>query len=329
MKKLFKGLLGAGLALSLAACGNGGSQETSDTADSGQAGETVKIGVLQAMEHDSLQDAQDGFIKALEDGGYVEGENVEYQLLNAQGDSSNLQTMSQQLSDNNDLILAIATPAAQSLLNVESEKPILITAVTDPVDAGLVASMEEPGNNVTGTSDAMPVDEQVELLASFNPEAQTMGVVYNSGEANSTIQAEEAIKAGEDLGFEVNTTTVTTTNDVQQAVESLMNDVELLYIPTDNTLASTMATVGDLAKRYQVPIVAGAAAMVEEGGLATYGLNYYDLGYQTGQMAIDIIENGADPATTAIQTAENLEIVVNEDMAEALGIDPASIQIEE
>lgn len=329
MKKLFKGLLGAGLALSLAACGNGGSQETDNTASGGQDGEAVKIGVLQAMEHDSLQDAQDGFIKALEDGGYVEGENIEYQLLNAQGDSSNLQTMSQQLSDNNDLILAIATPAAQSLLNVESEKPILITAVTDPVDAGLVASMEEPGNNVTGTSDAMPVDEQVKLLASFNPEAQTMGVVYNSGEANSTIQAEEAIRAGEELGFEVNTTTVTTTNDVQQAVESLMNDVKLLYIPTDNTLASTMATVGDLAKRYQVPIVAGAAAMVEEGGLATYGLNYYDLGYQTGQMAIDIIENGADPATTAIQTAENLEIVVNEDMAEALGIDPASIQIEE
>ncbi len=311
------------LGLILAACGN----DEGTTGDNGSGEEVVKIGILQFMEHDSLSAAREGFVSELADNGYVEGENLELDVMNAQGDQSNLQSMSEQLASNNDVMLAIATPAAQSLATAEQDKPILFTAVTDAVDAGLVESNEAPGMNLTGTSDMVPIDEQVALLLSIVPDAQTIGIIYNSSEPNSEIQANLAQAALEAAGVEVQVSTVTTTNDVQQVLTSLVQDVQGLYIPTDNTLASTAATVGEIAKEYSIPVVAGSTEQVETGGLATYGLSYELLGRQTAQMALKILNEGADPSTLAVETSNDLSVVVNEEMAEALGIDPASISL--
>lgn len=316
MKRLLKGLAIGLTGLLLVACGANDEMSTDN--------ETVNVGILQFMEHNSLTAAKDGFVDELEQAGI----SVEFEVMNAQGDQSNLQSMSEQLSSNNDLMLAIATPAAQALATVEQEKPILFTAVTDPEDAGLVASNETPENNLTGTSDMVPIDEQIDLLLSIIPNAETVGIVYNSSEPNSEIQANLAIEALKNAGIEASVATVTTTNDVQQVVTSIASDVDGLYIPTDNTLASTMATVGEIAMEFQLPVVAGDSQQVETGGLATYGISYEELGRQTAQMALEIIQNDANPAEMAVQTSNNLELTINEEMADALGIDPESISVD-
>ena len=316
MKNVLKGIVVGMAGLLLAACG------TEEAAV--DETETVNIGILQFMEHNSLSAAREGFEDELENAGI----SVEFETMNAQGDQSNLQSMSEQLSSNNDLMLTIATPAAQAMATVEQEKPVLFTAVTDAEDAGLVENNEAPGKNLTGTSDMVPIDEQIDLLLSIIPDAETIGIVYNSSEPNSEIQANLAIEALEAAGVQAQVATVTTTNDVQQVVTSVASSVDGLYIPTDNTLASTMATVGEIAKEFQLPVVAGDSQQVETGGLATFGISYEELGRQTALMALEIIQNGASPAELAVQTSDNLELTVNEEMAEALGIDPESISVD-
>lgn len=321
MKKLIK-VLGIGLAgLALAACGTDEGTKNNAIVENGEA---VNIGILQFMEHNSLQAARDGFVDELE-GSDV---SVEFEDMNAQGDQSNLQSMSEQLTSNNDLILAIATPAAQSLATVEQEKPILFTAVTDPEDAGLVDSNDAPGMNLTGTSDMVPIEEQIALLLSIVEEAEAIGIAYNSSEPNSKIQADLAIAELEAQGIEAVVQTVTTTNDVQTTLTSLAQEVDGIYLPTDNTMASTMSIIGEIAVEYQLPVVAGAGAMVEDGGLATYGINYTDLGRQTARLALRILQDEANPADISVETSDNLELIINEEMAEALGIDPASITVD-
>ena len=313
MKKRISIVLLALVGMILVACGS----DTPESSDN----DTVKIGILQYMEHNSLSAAREGFMDELNNAGI----NVTFEEMNAQ---ANLQSMSEQLTSNNDLILAIATPAAQSLATVEDEKPILFTAVTDAEDAGLVESNDQPNTNLTGTSDMVPIDEQIALLLSIIPDAEVIGIVYNSSEPNSEIQANLAIEALEAAGVEVLVSTVTTTNDVQQVVTSVASEVDGLYIPTDNTLASTMTTVGEIAQEYNLPVVAGDSQQVENGGLATYGISYEELGRQTARMALEILQNNTDPANMAVQTSEKLELSINEDMADALGIDPESITLD-
>lgn len=314
------GIMAAGLLL--AGCG------ATDNATDGKD-ESIKVGVLQYMEHDSLSLARKGFLSEFEEAGYTEGENLTIDYQNAQGDQANLQSMSERLAGNNDVILTIATPAAQALANVTEEDSILFTAVTDPVDAGLVESMDKPNKNLTGTSDIVPIQEQIALLLSIAPEAKTVGIIYNSSEPNSKIQADMAEKAIKAKGVAVKVLTVTSTNDVQQVMTTLAQKVEAVYIPTDNTLASTMPTIGEIATEYKLPVIPGSAEMVEAGALATYGINYSDLGRQTAQMALKIIKNGEKPSGMKVETSNKLELVINEEMAKALGIDPATIVIPE
>ena len=304
----------------LAGCGG------AETADND---ETVNLGILQLMDHESLNATREGFLNVLEEAGYVEGENLNVDYQNAQLDQSNLQTMSERLSGQNDLILAIATPAAVSLANVDQETPILFTAITDPVDADLVESLDAPGGNLTGTTDAGPIKEQIDLLLSLITDPAQIGIIYNSSEPNSVIQGDQATELLEASGVKVVLKTVSSTNEVQQAMESLAGDVQGIYIPTDNTLASTMGSVKQVAEANKLPVVAASTDQVKAGGLATYGIDYYELGRQTGEMALEIIEEGADPATMPVQSSEVLDLVVNEEVAEALGIDPKSIKIPE
>ncbi|HEM4071701.1 TPA: ABC transporter substrate-binding protein [Streptococcus suis] len=305
--------------LTLAACSSSSEQASSDV---------VKVGVLQYMEHESLTAAREGFVAELEANGYKEGEKLVLDYQNAQGDQANLQTISEQLIDGNDIVLAIATPSAQSLATVSTETPIVFTAVTDPLSADLVESIEKPGGLLTGTSDQAPIDKQVELLGQAVPAAKTVGILYTTSERNSEVQVEQAKELLEKAGYKVVVKGITSSNEVQDATTSLMKDVDALFIPTDNTVASTMTMIGELSVEHKVPVIGGSTDMVDEGGLLTYGTNYEALGRQTAKMAIKIIE-GANVSETAVEYPETVSLHVNEEMAQKLGIDTSKLAVSE
>ncbi|MGY3704173.1 ABC transporter substrate-binding protein [Vagococcus martis] len=317
-KKMLSSLVGLAAVGLLVGCGN----KSAETDSSVQ-----RIGILQYMEHKSLDKAREGFIAELKDEGYEDGKNIKIDSLNSQGDQANLKSMSEKLvKEKSDVILTIATPAAISVATETTDIPIIFTAVTDAVSAGLVDSNEKPGKNITGTSDMVPIDKQTNLLLSIVPDAKTIGIIYNSSEENSVIQAKLAKEAIEKKGVKVKESTVTSTNDVQQVMTALAGEVDGVYIPTDNTLANTMETVGEIARNKKLPIVTGSAEDVKVGALATYGLDYEKLGRQTGKLAVKILKGEAKPADLAVDTPTDLDLVVNEDMAKALGIDPSTIK---
>ena len=315
MKRTLALLMASAQMLSLAGC-----SQTGGSSSSGEA-ETLRIGIIQPMEHESLDAAREGFVQALADHGYTDGDTIVLDYQNAQGDSSALLTISQRfVGDDCDLVLAIGTGAAQSIVSQTSEIPVLITAVTDPVDAGLVQSSEAPGTNVTGTNDMNPIREQLELIPEILPDAQTVGLLYTSSEDNSILQIEEAKAILEEMNLDYVEQTVTGSNDVQQAVQSIVTRCDAIYIPTDNTFASAMPLVGSVVMESGTPVICGATGMVEAGGLITLGLNYYNLGYQTGEMAVQVLE-GADPASMPVQSQNQYDYVVNEEMLSALGME--------
>ena len=318
MKKTVLAGIGLVSLLMLGACGS---------QDSASDDNMKHVGVLQLVQHASLDNAYEGFKEGLAEGGYKEGDNLKIDYQNAQNNQDNLKSMSEKLiKDDPDLLLGIATPAAQSLLNATTDIPIAVTAVTDLKEAKLVKSDKEPGGNVTGTTDMVPIDKQVDLLLSIIPDAKTIGIMYNAGEANSKIQADLAEKALKKAGVDVKVKTANTTNDVQQVTESLASDADGIYVPTDNTFASAAAVIGDVVKEKKLPLVAGSTEQINEGGLATVGIDYEALGKQTGKMAAKILDGDAKPADTPVESADTLKLVVNKDMAKALGIDPDSIK---
>ncbi|WP_338490195.1 ABC transporter substrate-binding protein [Ruoffia tabacinasalis] len=287
--------------------------------------EEINVGVLQFVEHESLDQNYQGFIDGLEEAGYVEGENLTLNYLNASGDTANLQSMSENVTNSSDYIFAIATPAAQAIANVEQKKPVLFSSVSDPVGAGLVENLEEPEANITGTTDAGPIEDQVALLQAVVPDAERVGIIYNSGEANSMSEAEKATAALEAAGIEVVEATVTSTNDISQVMSGLVNDdVDAVFTVTDNTIASAMTLVGDLALEAELPIIGGSKDMALANGLTTYGLDYYELGKQTAGMLVEIIESGE---IIPVESADTLELVVNEENAETLGLDLSNIDL--
>lgn len=288
--------------------------------DGAADGQTYKIGVIQLVEHAALDAANEGFVAALNDAGI----SYEIDQQNAQNDQSACQTIAEKLvNDGNDLILAIATPAAQAVAGATEEIPVLVTAVTDPADAGLVDSNETPGKNVSGTSDLTPVKEQVELLTKLLPEAKTVGILYCSAESNSVFQAEMAEAACADAGLTSEVFTVSTSNEIQQVVESMVGKVDVIYTPTDNTIAAGMATVAMVANDNGIPTICGEEGMVDAGGLATYGIDYYQIGYMAGEQAVDILVNGADISTMPIGylSADKCTLKTNQETADTLGVD--------
>ena len=282
-----------------------------------------KIGVNQYVTHAALDASYKGFVDALADAGYVDGEKIKIDLENAQADQSTANTIATKLvNDNNDLILAIATPSAQAVANATKDIPILVTAVTDPAGSGLVASNEAPGGNVSGTSDLTPIQGQIELLTKLVPTAKTVAILYCSSESNSKIQAEMAKAACTEYGLTSMDATVSTSNEIQQVVQSLVGKVDAIYAPTDNVIASGMATVSMVANDNGIPIICGEEGMVDNGGLATYGIDYYKLGRLTGEQAVQIIEGKAttDTMPIAYLPADQYTLKINEDVAAKLGI---------
>ncbi|MBY5010788.1 ABC transporter substrate-binding protein [Streptococcus suis] len=280
----------------------------------------VKIGVLQFVTHDSLDEIYKGIKAGLEEGGYTTTENLSIDFMNAEGDQSQVQTMSKKLVDNgNELLIGIATPAAQGLANATTELPIIMGAVTDPVGANLVTDLKNPGGNITGVSDQTPVADTVSLIKEITPDAKTIGVLYSSNEDNSKIQVAEFKAAAEEAGYTVLEYAVASSNELASTVEVASSKVDALFTPVDNTVASAFSTVVSVANKTKTPIFTSVEDMVEGGGIASVTLSQYDLGVATGKMAAKILD-GANPADTPVQIFNEGTIVVNQKVAKELGI---------
>ena len=283
--------------------------------------ELIKIGIIQLVEHPALDQAYQGFVDGLKEAGYEEGKNVSFDYQNAQGEQANCITIAQKfLNDKSDLILAIATPAAQAAANLIKDIPILVTAVTDPETAKLVEKNDAPNDNVSGTSNLTPVDEQMELLKKLVPNVKTVALMYNSSEQNSKFQIDMAKRKLDEMGISYIESTVTNPNDIQQVVQSIIGKAEAVYIPTDNMLASGMANVISVTEPAKIPVICGEVDMLKSGGLATYGISHYELGKLTSKQAVRILKGEASTATMPIEYLQTPTLSINTNAAEKLGI---------
>ncbi len=331
MKKLLSILLALTLLFALAACnntdngtGDDENNENLDNVNDGDTTTTYRIGVIQLTSHPALDAAREGFVAGLD----AAGIDYTIDVQNAGGEQSNCPTLATKLvNDKVDLILAIATPAAQAAAQATDTIPVLVTAVTDPAYAGLVASNEAPGGNVSGTSDMNPVEDQLELMLKLAPETKTVGILYNAGEDNSILQADLAEEVLTAKNIAVERFTASETSQVQSVAQSMVGKVDAVYIPTDNLMADTMATISMVLTPAGIPTVCGEGNMVTSGGLATYGFSYEALGRQTAEQAVSILRDGAEVGTIPIGFYNGeLELIVNEDIAAELGIEiPADL----
>ena len=289
--------------------------------------DVFRIGISQFITHQSLDATREGFVDELAKQGYVEGKNIEIDLQNAQGEQRNLKTISQQLAESSDVVLAIATPSAQSLANTTQTTPVIFSAVTDPVSAKLVESREHPGGNVTGTSDQSSdaISTQINLIKKVLPKAKTIGILYTQSEPNSVVKKDEAKRLLEEKGFTVVEKTILDSNNVKAAAESLMAEVDMVFVPTDNIISSTMETVKQVSIKHKVPVFGGSTEMIAVGGLYNYGTNYEELGRQTARMLIRVLK-GEKPENIAVELPEKLELHTNQEMAEVLGIDISKLE---
>ena len=289
--------------------------------------DVFRIGISQFITHQSLDATREGFVDELAKQGYIEGKNIEIDLQNAQGEQRNLKTISQQLAESSDVVLAIATPSAQSLANTTQTTPVIFSAVTDPVSAKLVESREHPGGNVTGTSDQSSdaISTQINLIKKVLPKAKTIGILYTQSEPNSVVQKDEAKRLLEEKGFSVVEKTILDSNNVKAAAESLIAEVDMVFVPTDNIISSTMETVKQVSIKHKVPVFGGSTEMIAVGGLYNYGTNYEELGRQTARMLIRVLK-GEKPENIAVELPGKLELHTNQEMADALGIDISKLE---
>lgn len=281
----------------------------------------IKVGVLQLIEHNALDSAYKGFVDGLKEAGYEDGKNIIIDYQNAQGEQANCITIGQKfINDKSDLILAIATPAAQAIANMTKDIPILITAVTDPADSKLVADNNAPGGNVTGTSDLTPVEAQIELLKEIIPNVKTIGLLYCSSEQNSVFQINIAKKKLDAMGIKYIDIAISNLNEIQQVIQNVIGKVEAIYTPTDNMIANGMATVALMTEPAKLPVICGEGGMTMLGGTATYGINYYELGKLTSTQAVSILKGDKKTSEMPIEYLQKFDLVVNTNMIESIGL---------
>lgn len=283
---------------------------------------TYKISVSQFVEHPAL----DAVLKGFQDYMKENGVKAEYAVHNAQANMATAgQIGTQIVGEKPDMILAIATPSAQACAQAlrkaphMQKTPFLFTAITDPVTAGLVKDPKHPGGNITGVSDKMPMDEHLGMVKSFLPGIKKIGVMYNSGEANSRVIVDEMKEMGKEMGFEVVEATASKTSEVYQAAKSLVGKAEAVFVPTDNTVVSGLESAVKVCTQNKLPLFCGDVSSVERGAVAAMGFDYYKHGRQTGAMAKRIFE-GANPADTPVETQKELMLHINLKSAEAMGI---------
>ena len=275
------------------------------------------IGIVQLVEHDALDAANRGITDALKERGVT----MEIARQTAQAAQSTLRNIAQRfVSHNYPLIFAIATPAAQTVANATSTTPIVATAVTDFAVAKLVKDNNKPGTNVTGSSDMNPIAAQTELLLKLVPNAKTVGTIYNSSEINSQLQIDILRKELEKHGVALAEATISSVNDIQQAAQSLVGKVDVMYVPTDNVVASSMPTLYRVTQAAKLAVVAGEAGMVRSGATATVAVDYYNLGKIAGNMGADILEGKAKPQDMPIRYQTEFKVVLNEPVVKELGL---------
>jgi putative tryptophan/tyrosine transport system substrate-binding protein len=289
----------------------------------------LKIGISQIVEHPALDNCRDGFVDGMEKAGYVTGEDVIYDFQNAQGEFSNAISIAQKFKDDQvDMIVAISTPIAQAAAQVTSEIPIIIGAITDPVAANIAESWESSGNNITGMSDAAPNEAQLKLIPRFFPEATKVGTIYNAGEANSVVQVELSREICQDLGLELVEATVSNSNEVLMAAQSLVGRVDVFYIVTDNVAVSAFSSIVKVSLEENIPIIVADPTFVTEGGLASFGIDYFTLGQKSAEKAIQILQ-GKLPSEIPIgklDQPEELKFVINMDISQQLNLEiPADL----
>lgn len=279
------------------------------------------VGILQLTSHPALDLINEGILDALAEEGFKDGETMTLDFQNAQGDQSNLNAMSNRfVTSQADVMIGIATPAAQALANASKDIPIILGAVTDPEGAGLVKSNERPDTNVTGVSDVTPIKEQFELIQSILPKAKTIGLMYSSNEDNSIVQGKQAEEIAKEMGYDTVIATIASTNDVSQVAVNLASKVDAIWVPTDNGIASAMNTLIQATDNKQIPVFPAVDTMVEQGGLATVGLNQYELGKMTGKMAAEVLKGEISPQTEPIRYSKEGVIFLNEEKAKQLNV---------
>ncbi|MDO5755722.1 MAG: ABC transporter substrate-binding protein [Tissierellia bacterium] len=282
------------------------------------SGDDFSIGINQLVEHTALDDAREGFIKGLEE----EGVSANIILENAQGETSAAGTIAEKLvGDKVDLILAIATPAAQATQRVTTDIPVLFTAVTDAVEAGIVESNDSPNGNITGTSDKADIKSQLEMFHQIDASIKTIGLIYNTSEANSETQVQEVESIAPELGLAVEKVGVNNINDISQGIQTLVSKVDAVYLVSDNMVADSIEVVAEALLEKNMISIASEESMVSGGALITNGLSYYDLGRTTAKMAKEILVDKKEPKDLPVRFAEEKITKVNKKTLEALGID--------
>lgn len=333
----------AGLSLCLmlvaTGCGNNNAANTENAANAGNSPATTtnapanagagdaksyKIAISQYVEHPSLDATREGFLAALKDGGIVEGENLKVDLENAQADQANNLSIAQKIAgDKNDLVLGIATPSAQAVVQNVKDTPILFAAVTDPLDAKIVTDLEHPGGNVSGASDTNPeaITRLMNFIATQFPNVKKLGLVINEGEPNAVVMADIAKKELDKHGIELVKAAITNTSEVKQAAESLVGRVDAFYITLDNSVVSGVDAIIQTANDNKIPFFSADRDTVEKGAFATVGFKYYDHGYQVGEMAVEVLKNGTSPGDMKVTMQEKLDLILNLKAAAAQGIE--------
>ncbi|WP_286883646.1 ABC transporter substrate-binding protein [Aneurinibacillus sp. UBA3580] len=307
--------------LALAGCGQATKTESvQQKAEQASPEKKVKVGITQIAEHPALDSIRKGIIDQLAEEGFKDGETMQLEYLNAQNDMNNVATIAQQMvADKKDLIIPITTPSAQAVAQQAKEIPVVFSAVTDPVAAKIVPALDKPAENITGTSDVSPMDKQVQLVKEFIPSLKKLGVIYNTGEVNAEVQVgmiEEAAKA---LGVTVEKAGVSSSNEVKQRTESIVGKVDAILIPVDNTVVSSFEALLTAAKASKVPVFASDSDTVKRGAVATYGIDYYKLGRQTGVMASRVLK-GEKPGSMPVETLKDVQLVMNEAAAKNFGL---------
>lgn len=279
------------------------------------------IGILQSLSQPALDQITQGTIDELAKKGYKDGKTAHIKVLNAQGDQSNLKSMSEKLNSMNPaLTIGIATPAAQALANVQKTTPMIMGAISSPIEAGLVKNMKHPGHNITGVSNTNPTSAQIKLIHEVMPNVKELGVIYTAGNVTSQVTVQQLKKIAPKYGMTIKPYTITNTNDLDQVSQQMLKEVKAVYITQDNEIASAMKTLVKNANIAKIPLFPPAGTMVEDGGLATVGINQYDLGVATADMAVDVLKGRSKPATTPVKVIGKGQLYLNMKEAKLLGI---------
>lgn len=323
MRKAIGFVLSLSVIAILAGCG--GQAPASTTAASTPApaaaeAKTVKLGLTQFVEHPALDSVRKGILDALAEKGYQEGKNLQVDYQNAHGDMNNTVTIAQKYAgDKNDMVVAIATPSAQAVAKTIADAPVIFSTVTDPVSAQLVSSLEKPDKNITGTSDKVSMEQQLELIRKFLPNLKKLGVIYTTSEVNSGVQVTELEEAAKIKGIEMVKSGVTNLSEVQLGAGALVGKAEAIFIPIDNTVVSAFEAVLGVAEQGKIPVFASDLDTVKRGAVATYGIDYYKMGKQTGEMAARVL-GGSAVADTPVEVSKETDLYINAKAAQTFGL---------